>query len=231
MKRKILIVDDNQDMKPIYELAFENSGFDLTVITSSLEAQSYLDKVEVDAVLIDLAMPEMDGLTLAKQIRINEDKNGNKNRARLAWFTGRNIGEVERRVGRRVGIEETFTKPKDPYELVRDVRAWLNEPPPTEIKRDKTEFSYRQNGAVVPTMTTAVIGIVVLIVTITIYNRVLHTREEEYAYQFVEQKKKFEHIERICNENWRFLIRPFYADDSPNIACHTLSRFMRPPFG
>ena len=64
---KILIVDDNLDIKPILEEAGRIAGLSITVLSSALEAIDYLskDESEVDGVLIDLAMYPIDGISLA----------------------------------------------------------------------------------------------------------------------------------------------------------------------
>jgi two-component system alkaline phosphatase synthesis response regulator PhoP len=199
-KRKIVIVDDNTDIKEPYEIAFRDSDFDLTFITSSLEAVSYLDHNPADAVLIDLAMREMDGLTLAKEIRLNESKN-RQPPARLAWFTAREVGDVEKRVAKRHGVEETFKKPTDPFALIYEIKAWLSEPSePKAIFQPKVLTE--QNGGTVVPFATAIICILALVIVIAVYNNVLHKREEEAAYRFIEKRNELNQMKIICEYNW-----------------------------
>lgn len=193
---RVVIVDDNTDIKELYEIAFRGSEFDLTFITSSLEAISYLDNNPADVVLIDLAMREMDGLTLAREIRVNEDKNDTPP-ARLAWFTAKEITDADRRVAKRYDVEEVFAKPTDPQSLILKLRAWLNE---SEVQKEVVAPE-RQNGSAFAVMTVSLAAIVVLIVVITVYNRVLHSSEEAAAYRFAEQKNRANQMKTVCDNN------------------------------
>lgn len=200
IKKRLIIVDDNSDIKQPYEIAFRDSEFDLMFITSSLEALRYLDHNRADAVLIDLAMSEMDGLTLVREIRINECKN-NQQPTRLAWFTARNIGEVEKRIARRHGVEEVFTKPTDPLSLMHEIKAWLSEPSTVKPAVIAPVVNY-QTGAVMSTTVTALIGIVVIVILIGFFLNENHKREEAAAYRYAEQRDEARQYKAVCDWNW-----------------------------
>jgi CheY-like chemotaxis protein len=122
----ILLVDDNEDFKTIYEAAFRHHGIDLKVCLSGGEALKYLESCEAcDAVILDLSMPIQDGLTIAEEIRFNESLHPEKKPVRLAFFTARNIDGAIRRIAERTNVERVFQKPIDPYVLISRIKEWL----------------------------------------------------------------------------------------------------------
>ncbi len=60
-------------------------------------------------------------------------------------------------------------------------------------------------GSAAPALATALLAIVVLIVVITIYNRVLHTAEEEAAYRYSTAKTKLSQMKNICENKTKRL--------------------------
>ncbi len=73
-KQKILVVDDEPDFLELLKVRLEASGYD---VVSASDGKDALDKVrdeKPDAVLLDILMPQMDGLEVLKKIR-NDNKN------------------------------------------------------------------------------------------------------------------------------------------------------------
>jgi len=73
-KKKILIVDDEVDMVDILSVRFEANNY--SVITAS-DGESALEKVQrekPDAIILDVMMPQMDGLAVLKKIREKDEK-------------------------------------------------------------------------------------------------------------------------------------------------------------
>ncbi|MFA5085767.1 MAG: response regulator [Candidatus Omnitrophota bacterium] len=71
-KRKILLVDDEVDFVELMKMRFEASGYEVITANNGKEA---LDKFKNDkpaALLLDIMMPEMDGLAVLKQIRAED---------------------------------------------------------------------------------------------------------------------------------------------------------------
>ena len=58
---RILLVDDDEDMMMLTSRWLSKEGYDVTMKTSGKAALSFLDENEVDLVILDYAMPEMDG--------------------------------------------------------------------------------------------------------------------------------------------------------------------------
>src|SRR5690242_6375629 len=64
---KILVVDDESELKNILTESLSEKGYEVTGVTSGLEALTHLQNCDFDILLSDLMMPEMDGLTLLQR--------------------------------------------------------------------------------------------------------------------------------------------------------------------
>lgn len=124
---KVLIIDDNPDMSAIYANCCKGLEVSIEVIDSGLDALSYLEKIQVDAVLVDLAMPTFDGISCVQEIRRNEKMHPNKTPVRLAFFTAHIVDEVVEGVMREYGVEKVYQKPIEPFELIDQIAAWLGQ--------------------------------------------------------------------------------------------------------
>jgi CheY-like chemotaxis protein len=69
LKKKILIVDDNQDAADTFGLVLQTLGADVRVAHNGFEALEILPQYEANVLLLDIGMPDMDGYQLARQIR------------------------------------------------------------------------------------------------------------------------------------------------------------------
>jgi CheY-like chemotaxis protein len=66
---KILVVDDDPDLAAICSLILENEGYETTVANNGVEAYDKLSATRVDAILLDVMMPVMDGLTVCRMVK------------------------------------------------------------------------------------------------------------------------------------------------------------------
>jgi CheY-like chemotaxis protein len=68
-KRKILVVDDEPDFLRLIKSRLESEGYDVCAVAQSREAIKESDRFRPDVVLLDVHMPEVDGLSILKQLR------------------------------------------------------------------------------------------------------------------------------------------------------------------
>jgi CheY-like chemotaxis protein len=68
----VLIVDDNSDIRQIYQMKFQVEGFQTIVATNGKEALEMIQAKHPDVVLLDIQMPEMDGLQVLERLRSDE---------------------------------------------------------------------------------------------------------------------------------------------------------------
>ena len=72
--KKILVVDDEVDFVEIMKLRLESDNYDVIVANNGKDALEMVKKDKPDAVLLDIMMPEIDGLTVLKKIRELDQK-------------------------------------------------------------------------------------------------------------------------------------------------------------
>lgn len=72
---KILIVEDEKDLRDVYELILKHSGYDVAVATNGVEALDAISKYNPSLVLLDIFMPIMDGKTFLQKLKINNHPN------------------------------------------------------------------------------------------------------------------------------------------------------------
>ena len=68
-KLKILVVDDEPDALDMFKDLFAKKGYDIECAPGGIEALEYISKSEVDAVLLDIRMPVMDGIEVLSKIK------------------------------------------------------------------------------------------------------------------------------------------------------------------
>ncbi len=73
-KKRILIIDDENDINLALKVVLENDGFEVTTFNDPLEALRNLKTNLYDLVLLDIRMPKMDGLSVYQRIRKLDDK-------------------------------------------------------------------------------------------------------------------------------------------------------------
>ncbi len=126
--KQILLVDDNRSIKRMMEIAFgDEPEIDFHFFPSGGQVLEYLEDNhgEVDSVILDLAMPTLDGLQVSEEIRRNESAWLKEPPVKIAFWTGSNIDPPVRRVANRVQVEKFFKKPVDVFDFVREVKQWM----------------------------------------------------------------------------------------------------------
>ena len=73
-KKKILIVEDDSFVMDIYQTKLKQAGFDIIEAANGVEAIKILEKENPDLILLDILMPKMDGITMARKLKENGSK-------------------------------------------------------------------------------------------------------------------------------------------------------------
>jgi len=68
-KIRILAVDDEQDALELFKDLFIKKGYDVQCVSSGLEALETIDKIDMDAILLDIRMPVLDGIETLSKIK------------------------------------------------------------------------------------------------------------------------------------------------------------------
>ncbi len=116
---KILVIDDEQNIRELIKFNLESEGYE--VITAA-DGQTSLDKADdtVDLIVLDLMLPEIDGLSVCRKIR-NSVK---YNKIPIIMLTAKGE-EVDRILGLEMGADDYLTKPFSPRELIARIKAIL----------------------------------------------------------------------------------------------------------
>lgn len=68
MKNRILIIEDNENERILYKEELEKDGYEVLTASSGREGLSILEKEKIDLIILDLRMPEMDGLEVLGKV-------------------------------------------------------------------------------------------------------------------------------------------------------------------
>jgi CheY-like chemotaxis protein len=111
--RRILIIDDEADIREATQMCLEIIGeWDVIVASSGYEGLLKAAAEKPDAILLDVMMPGMDGLTTMKKLR----ENAATSKIPIILFTAK-AQSVEQRQFSQLDIAALITKPYDPYSL------------------------------------------------------------------------------------------------------------------
>ena len=117
---KILLVDDEPDILEIVGYNLKNEGYKITTAKNGVEAVKIAKKIVPHLIILDIMMPEMDGIEACEKIRATK---GLEN-VLITFFTAR--GEDYSQVaGFDVGADDYITKPIKPKVLVSKIKALL----------------------------------------------------------------------------------------------------------
>jgi DNA-binding response OmpR family regulator len=118
MNGRVLIVEDEESIATFVQTALERDGFHVEWVDDGASALSALDSFHPELVLLDLALPDIDGLQICQVIRARGPY------IPVIMLTAR-TDDVDKIVGLEVGADDYITKPFNPRELVARVRAVL----------------------------------------------------------------------------------------------------------
>lgn len=127
-RKRVMIVDDDLDTLPLYEMIGDIPDTIITIQTGGLTALKTLDALDynVDAVVCDLAMPDIDGLSLTRLIRRNEEIRSITDRIAIFWFTGYPINSTLLDAKVKYHVTEIFVKPTTPETIVMNVKKYID---------------------------------------------------------------------------------------------------------
>lgn len=117
MKPKILIVEDEPTIVDSIQYALETDGFDVSCLSSGIPVMQLLSGKNMDLIILDIGLPDINGLELCKEIR-------KLYTVPIIFLTAR-ADEVDRVVGLEIGADDYVVKPFSPRELTARVKAVL----------------------------------------------------------------------------------------------------------
>ena len=115
--KTILVVDDEPKIAALARDYLEHAGYAVVVASDGRAALDAVGRARPDLVVLDLGLPELDGLDVTRQIRRDST-------LPIVMLTARD-DEVDKLLGLELGADDYLTKPFSPRELVARVRAVL----------------------------------------------------------------------------------------------------------
>ena len=117
---RILVIEDDRDIADLVARYLGKAGFEVVVLNSGRAALSAIAEDPPDLLVLDLMLPEVDGLEICRLMRGQPQTAG----LPIIMLTARGE-EAERIVGLELGADDYMAKPFSPAELVARVRALL----------------------------------------------------------------------------------------------------------
>ncbi|MEE9303326.1 MAG: response regulator transcription factor [Thiotrichaceae bacterium] len=117
MNKKILVVDDDPHIREVISFALEKANMSVQIANDGVQALHTFAKQPADLIVLDINMPEMDGLECCREIRKTSD-------VPILFLSSRD-DEIDRILGLEIGGDDYVTKPFSPRELVARINAIL----------------------------------------------------------------------------------------------------------
>ncbi len=122
----ILVVEDEASIAEVVSLYLKRAGFGVQIASDGKQAMTLFQRQRPDFVILDLMLPEVDGLSLTRWLR-------DRSNVPIIMLTARRE-EIDRITGLEMGADDYVVKPFSPQELVSRVRAVLR-----RLGRDQAE--------------------------------------------------------------------------------------------
>ncbi len=135
MKHKILVVDDEPDALELIEFNLKSAGYDVVTALDGEEALKKARDLLPHLIILDLMLPEVDGIEVCKILRRDQRTSG----IPIIMLTAK-AAEVDRVLGLELGADDYVTKPFSPRELILRVKRLLRSNEVLVEKTDRIEW-------------------------------------------------------------------------------------------
>ncbi|UUZ84114.1 response regulator transcription factor [Paenibacillus sp. P26] len=113
----ILLVDDEKEIIDLLEIYLKNEGYRLLRAGNGVEALGILQKEEVDLIVLDIMMPQMDGIEACLKIR--------EHRNMPIIMLSAKSQDMDKILGLSTGADDYMSKPFNPLELIARIKSQL----------------------------------------------------------------------------------------------------------
>lgn len=134
-QKKILVVDDDPHIREVISFALEKAEMSVTLANDGKQAFDSVLKSPCDLIVLDINMPEMDGLECCREIRKTSD-------IPILFLSSRD-DEIDRILGLEIGGDDYVTKPFSPRELVARVNVILKRTQSTVAINNEEATSFK----------------------------------------------------------------------------------------
>ena len=120
----ILLVDDSEDSRLLIKIFLKKTNINIDTAVNGLDGLDKYKKKEYDLILMDVQMPEMDGLKCTEEIRKYEKENPNRKRVQILAMTAYAFNEDIQKT-KDAGCDEHISKPINKGNLVKSINKLL----------------------------------------------------------------------------------------------------------
>ena len=135
----MLIVEDESSIASFVSLYLKNAGYGVRAVSNGADALAQVEAEQPALIVLDLMLPDMDGIEVCRRIRQRRD-------IPILMLTARDE-DVDKIIGLEVGADDYMTKPFNPRELVARVKSILRRSAPAA--RDKESAQIRHGDLLV----------------------------------------------------------------------------------
>ncbi len=128
MNQRLLVVDDEESILTLLQFNLEQAGYDVETAMDGKSAFNKAKEGNFDLIILDLMIPELDGLEVCKQLRQN------KVSTPILMLTAKD-DEFDKVLGLELGADDYMTKPFSPREVVARIRAILRRVVPVQEEK------------------------------------------------------------------------------------------------
>jgi DNA-binding response OmpR family regulator len=126
--QSVLVVEDESSIASFVALYLKNAGYGVRTAANGAEALSAASSDQPDLIVLDLMLPDIDGIEVCKRIR-------QRSEVPILMLTARDE-DVDKIIGLEVGADDYLTKPFNPRELVARVKSILRRTTPARRERE-----------------------------------------------------------------------------------------------
>jgi DNA-binding response OmpR family regulator len=126
--QSVLVVEDEASIASFVSLYLKNAGYDVTTAATGAEALTAVEREQPAIIVLDLMLPDIDGIEICRRIR-------QKSEVPILMLTARDE-DVDKIIGLEVGADDYMTKPFNPRELVARVKSILRRATPERRERE-----------------------------------------------------------------------------------------------
>ena len=120
MLPKIAVIEDDRDLAGLLQYALEREGFEFACTNDGLSAAEFCQRVQPDAIVLDVMLPGLDGFSICKELRQDPALRD----VPVVFLTARS-GEADRLRGLEIGGDDYVVKPFSVRELVARLKLRL----------------------------------------------------------------------------------------------------------
>ena len=132
--QSVLVVEDEASIASFVALYLKNAGYTVKAVANGTDALAQVEAEQPALIVLDLMLPDMDGIEVCRRIRQRRD-------VPILMLTARDE-DIDKIIGLEVGADDYMTKPFNPRELVARVKSILRRSTPQRRDAETAEIRH-----------------------------------------------------------------------------------------